>query len=184
MLSQHFDYITPSESEARETTLGGKQVYITLQDEVSATLDMPVEYWMATLADFHKNGEKILRKNNVEISSNPIHRTFKEYCERWAFKHPTPADFFRTMEDASGVDLDWFWRGWFYSIENVDIALDSINWYKVDLKNKPKKVERNFPQTSKKPFDDISKVRNKKLGVKFKVEEDKKNRWQNNGCSA
>ncbi len=98
---------------------------------------------------------------------------FKEYCERWAFKHPTPADFFRTMEDASGVDLDWFWRGWFYSIENVDIALDSINWYKVDLKNKPKKVEREFPQKSKKPFDDISKVRNQKNGMKFKVEEDK-----------
>ena len=40
---------------------------------------------------------------------------FKEYCERWAFKHPTPADFFRTMEDASAFDLDWFWRGWFYT---------------------------------------------------------------------
>jgi aminopeptidase N len=40
---------------------------------------------------------------------------FKEYSRRWAFKHPSPADFFRTMEDASGVDLDWFWRGWFYT---------------------------------------------------------------------
>jgi len=97
---------------------------------------------------------------------------FKEYCERWAFKHPTPADFFRTMEDASGVDLDWFWRGWFYSIENVDIALDSINWYKVDLKNKPKKVDREFPDKVQKPFDDISKIRNKDAGIKFKVDED------------
>ncbi|MDP3928399.1 MAG: M1 family metallopeptidase, partial [Bacteroidota bacterium] len=51
---------------------------------------------------------------------------FKEYCRRWAFKHPAPADFYRTMEDASGVDLDWFWRGWFYDIEPVDIALDSV----------------------------------------------------------
>ena len=46
---------------------------------------------------------------------------FKTYSERWAFKHPTPADFFRTMEDASAVDLDWFWRGWFYTTDNVDI---------------------------------------------------------------
>ena len=98
---------------------------------------------------------------------------FKEYCHRWAFKHPTPADFFRTMEDASGVDLDWFWRGWFYGIEPVDIALDSINWYKVDLKHKPEKIDREFPQTTHKPFDDISKIRNREQGVEFKVEKDK-----------
>ncbi|PGH38588.1 MAG: hypothetical protein CRN43_14195, partial [Candidatus Nephrothrix sp. EaCA] len=42
---------------------------------------------------------------------------FKEYARRWAFRHPRPADFFRTMEDASAVDLDWFWRGWFYSTD-------------------------------------------------------------------
>jgi aminopeptidase N len=47
---------------------------------------------------------------------------FKEYARRWAFKHPHPADFFRTMEDASGVDLDWFWRGWFYGTEPVEIS--------------------------------------------------------------
>ena len=51
---------------------------------------------------------------------------FKEYARRWAFKHPTPADLFRTMEDASGEDLDWFWRGWFYGIEPCDISLDSV----------------------------------------------------------
>ncbi len=55
---------------------------------------------------------------------------FKEYSRRWAFKHPTPADFFRTMEDASAVDLDWFWRGWFYGIEPCDIALDSVKVFK------------------------------------------------------
>ncbi|MGZ3943123.1 MAG: M1 family metallopeptidase, partial [Bacteroidia bacterium] len=54
---------------------------------------------------------------------------FKEYAKRWAFKHPTPSDFFRTMEDASAVDLDWFWRGWFYDIEPVDISLDSVKAY-------------------------------------------------------
>lgn len=51
---------------------------------------------------------------------------FKTYCERWKFKHPTPADFFRTMEDASAVDLDWFWRGWFYTTDHVDISLDNV----------------------------------------------------------
>ena len=57
----------------------------------------------------------------------------------------TPADFFRTMEDASAFDLDWFWRGWFYTIDNVDIAIDSVKWYQADLKGDP--VKREYPQT-------------------------------------
>ena len=60
---------------------------------------------------------------------------FKTYSQRWAFKHPTPADFFRTMEDASAVDLDWFWRGWFYTTDHVDISLDQIDWFKINTGN-------------------------------------------------
>ncbi|MCF6353140.1 MAG: M1 family metallopeptidase [Cyclobacteriaceae bacterium] len=56
---------------------------------------------------------------------------FKEYATRWAFKHPEPADLFRTMEDASGVDLDWYWKGWFYTIDNVEIELSNVRWFKV-----------------------------------------------------
>ena len=54
---------------------------------------------------------------------------FKTYSQRWMFKHPTPADFFRTMEDASAVDLDWFWRGWFYTTDYVDIGVKSVNQF-------------------------------------------------------
>ncbi len=97
---------------------------------------------------------------------------FKEYCRRWAFKSPTPADFFRTMEDASGVDLDWFWRGWFYSIDAVDISLDSIKWYKVDLDNDPEKRDSIDKQKNEKPFDDISKRRNREQGIDFAVDQD------------
>ncbi len=60
---------------------------------------------------------------------------FKEYANRWMFHHPTPADFFRTMEDASAVDLDWFWRGWFYTTDNVDIAISNVRWFKIDTQN-------------------------------------------------
>ena len=60
---------------------------------------------------------------------------FKTYCERWMFKHPTPADFFRTIEDASGHDLDWFWKGWFYSTDPCDISLEYVKWYKPKSKN-------------------------------------------------
>jgi hypothetical protein len=58
--------------------------------------------------------------------------SFKEYANRWAFKRPMPADFFRTMEDASAVDLDWFWRGWFFTTDYVDINLKDVNWYKIE----------------------------------------------------
>jgi hypothetical protein len=70
---------------------------------------------------------------------------FREYAQRWMFKHPTPADLFRTMEDASGMDLDWFWRGWFYTTDHVDISMDKVAWYRVDSKDpdveKPLMVE-------------------------------------------
>lgn len=58
-------------------------------------------------------------------------KAFKEYSERWAFKHPKPADFFRTMEDASAVDLDWFWKGWFYTTDNCDQSIDQVRWFKM-----------------------------------------------------
>jgi predicted secreted protein len=67
-------------------------------------------------------------------------QAFKEYAQRWAFKHPKPADFFRTMEDASAVDLDWFWRGWFFTTDNVDVELNDVKWFK--LKNEKVDPER------------------------------------------
>lgn len=60
---------------------------------------------------------------------------FKTYCERWAFKHPSPADFFRTMEDASAVDLDWFWRGWFFGSDPVDISISEVKWFQLNTQN-------------------------------------------------
>ena len=72
---------------------------------------------------------------------------FKEYANRWKFKHPTPADFFRTMEDASAVDLDWFWRGWFFTNDAVDMSLDNLVWYQIDTKDP--KVENAFAKEIK-----------------------------------
>ncbi len=97
---------------------------------------------------------------------------FREYARRWMFKHPSPADFFRTMEDASGVDLDWFWRGWFYSIDAVDISIDSIVWHKANLDENPAKRKIENKNKIEKPYEDISKTRNRESGMKFAVDED------------
>lgn len=86
---------------------------------------------------------------------------FKEYSERWAFKHPKPGDFFRTMEDASAVDLDWFWKGWFYTTDNVDVNLSNVRWYKFrgeesGFENKVQAAV-NIDGDSEEPNTDFSK---------------------------
>ncbi|MFC4269601.1 M1 family metallopeptidase [Polaribacter marinivivus] len=63
---------------------------------------------------------------NTIMGKELFDHAFKTYAQRWMFKHPTPADFFRTMEDASGVDLDWFWRGWFYTTDVTDIGIKGV----------------------------------------------------------
>ena len=84
---------------------------------------------------------------------------FKEYSRRWAFKHPTPADLFRTMEDASGVDLDWYWRGWFYTTDHVDVAVKDVQWYQMSTKNPD--VEKPFEaEKDRKANDHVGRARN------------------------
>ncbi len=84
---------------------------------------------------------------------------FKTYAKRWMFKRPTPADFFRTMEEVSGVDLDWFWRGWFYSVDHVDVSIDQVKWLQLDSRDpeieKPKaeKEKNELPKTLTKELN-------------------------------
>ena len=82
---------------------------------------------------------------------------FKTYAERWKFKHPTPEDFFRTMEDASAVDLDWFWRGWFYTTDHVDIAIKNVEWFKIDSKNPEveKAIQKEMKANEQKGIGEI-----------------------------
>ncbi|MCS6808907.1 MAG: M1 family metallopeptidase [Bacteroidota bacterium] len=86
---------------------------------------------------------------------------FKKYAQRWMFKHPQPADFFRTMEDASGVDLDWFWRGWFYGTEHTDIALNSVQRYVIDTRDPERELENKKRDKALLP-PDITALRNQK----------------------
>ena len=102
---------------------------------------------------------------------------FKEYARRWAFKHPTPADLFRTMEDASGEDLDWFWRGWFYSTDACDISLDSVKVARPDFNGKipaPRTINARVDKPQVNAFEDISKVRNREdKRIVFYTDQDK-----------
>ena len=87
---------------------------------------------------------------------------FREYAQRWKFKRPMPADFFRSMEDASGIDLDWFWRGWFYSTDHCDIAITGVRQFNIDTRNPDteKKIQRDARDAQPKSLSD---TRNKDL---------------------
>ncbi|WP_273022212.1 M1 family aminopeptidase [Rheinheimera sp.] len=97
---------------------------------------------------------------------------FKEYSQRWKFKRPTPSDFFRTMEEASGVDLDWFWRGWFYSTDHVDISLDRVYKLQLDTKNPDIDFARLRQIEADKPAS-VFVERNKAEGKTLWVERNK-----------
>jgi hypothetical protein len=96
---------------------------------------------------------------------------FKTYCERWKFKHPTPADFFRTMEDASGVDLDWFWRGWFYTTDHVDISIENLKYRRMDPRD-PLQAEKLKRDDKSHEVADLSRQRNIASKLDFVVERD------------
>lgn len=94
---------------------------------------------------------------------------FKIYCERWKFKHPSPADFFRTMEDASAVDLDWFWRAWFFTTDHVDISLDEVNWFQLNTMNP--EIEKELGRKAKANEDEHIGVARNKEQIKETVNE-------------
>jgi hypothetical protein len=104
---------------------------------------------------------------------------FKEYARRWAFKHPTPADLFRTMNDASAENLDWFWRGWFYGTDAVDISIDSVKHFTPDLAHPVARVDTTIMKSIDMPMPDgkfptdVSKERNRDdKNIKFAVDAD------------
>ncbi len=89
---------------------------------------------------YAKAGTGLFMLRETIMGRELFDKAFKEYANRWAFKHPKPADFFRTMEDASAVDLDWFWKGWFYTTDVCDQSIDQVKWFKM-------RKETNDPET-------------------------------------
>src|SRR5713101_4427003 len=86
-----------------------------------------VEPELLGVAEYFKPATGLfLLRHQVLDDTTRFDVAFRQYIRRWAFKHPTPADFFRSMEDGVGEDLSWFWRGWFYRTDVVDLAVDSV----------------------------------------------------------
>jgi len=154
-LNSFLEYLTEEEWEndwKHRRDGRGMADYMRLKDRV------PVMTNSESIADLGPNayGQPTAALNILRehiLGREAFDHAFKTYARRWMFKRPTPSDFFRTMEDASGVDLDWFWRGWFYSVDHVDVAVDEVKWLQLDTRDpaientKKKKEKDELPQT-------------------------------------
>ncbi|AHJ96158.1 M1 family metallopeptidase [Hymenobacter swuensis] len=163
-LNTFVQYLTEQEWERNYPSRRGEPANIVAYMQSDKSLQTPIMTNSESVLQFGNNaygkpatGLNILRE--TIMGRELFDYAFKEYATRWAYKHPTPADFFRTMEDASGVDLDWFWRGWFYSVDKTDIAIDGVKWYTVDSKNPEIENARKREMINKAP-QSISQQRN------------------------
>jgi len=134
-LNTFLQFLSEQEWEENYPSRRGEPQNIT--EYMSSTAQVPVMTNSESLLQFGNNAYakpatalNILRE--TVLGRELFDFAFREYARRWKFKRPMPADFFRTMEDASGVDLDWFWRGWFYTTDHVDISVEGVRLYRLD----------------------------------------------------
>ncbi|MBM4233444.1 MAG: M1 family metallopeptidase [Gammaproteobacteria bacterium] len=140
-LNTFLEYIAELEWEENFPTFGDKtNVLDFITDYMQSKNQVPIMTNSDTIVQFGPNAYSkpaaalsVLRE--AIMGRELFDHAFREYANRWKFKRPTPADFFRTMEDASGVDLDWFWRGWFYGTDHVDVAVGDIREYQVSTQD-------------------------------------------------
>ena len=95
---------------------------------------------------------------------------FREYANRWKFKRPTPADFFRTMEDASAVDLDWFWRGWYFGTDHVDIGITDMREYTISTQDPEQEKDKDRADDLVKRPENIVQKRNREEGIELYID--------------
>lgn len=115
-----------------------------LQENQQPMMTYPDHIWRGRLGylGYGKPAAALWQLREFVLGPERFDRAFREYIDRWAFKHPQPSDFFRTMEDVAGADLAWFWRGWFYSTATLDQAVVGVehssdgSWVYVDLENR------------------------------------------------
>ncbi|TGE25946.1 M1 family peptidase [Hymenobacter aquaticus] len=170
-LNTFVQYLTEQEWERGYPSRRGEPQNIVEYMRTDKSLQTPIMTNSESVLQFGPNayakpatGLNILRE--TILGRELFDHAFKTYAQRWAYKHPEPADFFRTMEDASGTDLDWFWRGWFYTTDHSDLSLEGVKWYTVDSKNpeienaKRREMLNSAPQTlsQQRNLQDIKKT--------------------------
>ena len=165
-LNTFLEYVSELEWEERFPAFGNKtNVLDSITEYMKSTEQVPVMTNSESVVQFGPNAYTkptaalaVLRE--AVMGRELFDHAFREYAQRWKFKRPTPADFFRTMEDASGVDLDWFWRGWFYTTDHVDVAVTAVREYQISSQDPEKEFPlareafaRDYPQVVSEPLN-------------------------------
>ncbi len=137
-LNTFLQYLSEQEWEPNYPSQRGEPKLIT--DYMASEAQVPIMTNSESLLQFGNNAYakpatalNILRE--TVLGRELFDYAFREYSRRWKFKRPMPADFFRTLEDASGIDLDWFWRGWFYTTDHTDLAIENVRLFQLDTRN-------------------------------------------------
>ncbi|MDO7877240.1 M1 family aminopeptidase [Hymenobacter sp. ASUV-10] len=163
-LNTFCQYLTEQEWQRDYPSRRGEPKNIVEYMRTDKTLQVPIMTNSESLLQFGNNAYgkpatalNILRE--TVMGRELFDYAFKTYAQRWAYKHPEPADFFRTMEDASAVDLDWFWRGWFYTTDRCDLALDGVRYFNIDTRNPGVEKTRQQKQRAAEP-QTLSQQRN------------------------
>lgn len=175
-LNTFVQYLTEKEYDRNYPTRRGPARYIVDYMKGDKSTMCPIMTNSESIYQFGNNaygkpatGLNILRE--TIMGRELFDYAFKEYCRRWAFKHPTPDDFFRTMEDASAVDLDWFWRGWFYSVDHCDMNMKDVKIFRLNTHNPEIEKKSDLSQKQAKS-PDISLKRDVEEGLKTEVDKD------------
>lgn len=118
---------------------------------------------------YSKPASSLIVLRETVLGRELFDHAFREYANRWKFKRPTPSDFFRTMEDASGTDLDWFWRGWYFTTDHVDVSISSVREYQISTKDPETEFPLDRERYSAEHPEPISQIRNREEGREMRL---------------
>jgi len=178
-LNTFLEYLTEYEWDKNFNILGGQTNPLdVIPNYMQSTGQVPIMTQSDSILQFGPNAYSKPASSLIVLRETVMGRelfdhAFKEYAQRWKFKRPTPSDFFRTMEDASGVDLDWFWRGWYYSTDHVDVGITGVREYTIadqDPEVESKKERADYWRDNPKP---ITEIRNEEENRTTYVERNK-----------
>ena len=175
-LNTFLEYIAEYEWEENFPILGGQQNPLdSITRYMTSSNQVPIMTQSDSVLQFGPNAYSKPASSLVVLRETVMGRelfdfAFREYANRWKFKRPTPADFFRTMEDASAVDLDWFWRGWYFGTDHVDMALTSVREYQISSQDPDAEEDFKRNQDEADKPENITQRRNREEGIKPRLE--------------
>lgn len=170
------EYLAEVEWEENFPAFGGKTNLLeTIPSYMTSTNQVPIMTQSDSILQFGPNAYAkpaaaftVLRE--TVMGRELFDHAFREYAQRWMFKRPTPSDLFRSLEDASGVDLDWFWRGWFFTTDHVDISIEDVRPYKVSTLNPDTENPLKREEAKRDHPEPLQQSRNREAGIETRVE--------------